>query len=213
MGLIQRSISYARARRVPHFTAAYLAGCWVVLEVLDHLVGNQILPQLVYQLALLLVLTLAPGVVVVAWFHGEKGAQKVQPLEKWSLAGVATVALVSVWLVYRGAAPVVPEEGGPAPSSIAVLYFEDLSPDGSLEYVAAGLTEGLIDKLSRVPGLSVVSRNGMARYRGTDISRDSIARALDTGSLVAGGVERVRERLRVTVRLVDGLSGACRWMM
>ena len=115
----------------------------------------------------------------MAWFHGEKGAQKVQPLEKWSLAGVATVALVSVWLVYRGAAPVVPEEGGPAPSSIAVLYFEDLSPDGSLEYVAAGLTEGLIDKLSRVPGLSVVSRNGMARYRGTDI-RVTASRARST---------------------------------
>jgi serine/threonine-protein kinase len=98
--------------------------------------------------------------------------------------------------------------GGLDPSSIAVMYFEDFSPDGSLEHVAAGFTEGLISRLSRVPGLSVVSRNGVARYRGTDISRDSIGRALEAGSVVAGSVEQVGEMLRVTVRLADGLSGA-----
>lgn len=126
--------------------------------------------------------------------------------------GAASVAALTIGVVvYQfgfGNPASAPVSTGPAASSIAVLYFDDLSPDGSLEYVAAGFTEGLIDKLSRVPGLSVVSRNGVARYRGTDVSRDSIARVLDAGSLVAGSVERVGDRLRVTVRLVDGLSGA-----
>jgi TolB-like protein len=93
-------------------------------------------------------------------------------------------------------------------TSIAVLYFEDLSPSGDLEYVADGLTESLIDQMSEIRSLDVVSRNGVAPYRGTDVAPDSVARALKVGSLIRGSVEPDGDDLRITVRLVDGLSGA-----
>jgi serine/threonine-protein kinase len=89
-----------------------------------------------------------------------------------------------------------------------VRYFEDLSPAKDLGYLADGLTEGLIDQLSPVAGLSVISRNGVAPYRGGDVPRDSIARALGVGSLIEGSVEPAGGRVRVTVRLVDGPSGS-----
>jgi hypothetical protein len=60
-----------------------------VLEVLSQLVDMQVLPPMLYQLGLVLVVTLAPGVLVVAWFHGEKGAQEAPLREKWLLAGIA----------------------------------------------------------------------------------------------------------------------------
>jgi hypothetical protein len=82
-------ISKLRTRRVPHFAGAYAAGCWIVLEVLSQLVDMQVLPPMLYQLGLVLVVTLAPGVLVVAWFHGEKGAQEAPLREKWLLAGIA----------------------------------------------------------------------------------------------------------------------------
>ncbi|MBA3894789.1 MAG: hypothetical protein H0X69_14075, partial [Gemmatimonadales bacterium] len=91
---------------------------------------------------------------------------------------------------------------------LAVLYFEDAGGGDSLGYLANGLTEGLIRELSRVQTLDVISTGGVAPYRGTTASRDSIARALRAGSLVTGSVERTGNRLRVTVRLVDGESGA-----
>jgi TolB-like protein/tRNA A-37 threonylcarbamoyl transferase component Bud32 len=92
------------------------------------------------------------------------------------------------------------------PASIAVLYFQDKSPDGSAAAVADGITEELITELSTVSGLNVISRNGVAPFRGSDIRTDSIAQALETGSVVTGNVERVGDRLKVTVRLLDGLS-------
>ncbi len=91
---------------------------------------------------------------------------------------------------------------------VAVLYFDDLSPDSSLSFLADGLTEGLIDQLAAVRTLNVISRNGVIPFRHTDLSRDSVARALGAGTLVEGSVEPVRDRVRVTVRLVDGASGA-----
>jgi TolB-like protein len=91
---------------------------------------------------------------------------------------------------------------------VAVLYFTDLSRDSSLGHVAAGLTEGLIGELRKVRVLEVVSPNGVASFRGTDVPRDSVARALRAGTLVEGSVEPVGERVRATLRLVDGTSGA-----
>jgi len=123
-------------------------------------------------------------------------------------AVIVLAAAIGVWRIAGGQGPSLTDLGGLDPRSVAVLYFQDLSGDGSLAPVADGLTEGLIDELSRVSGLNVVSRNGAARYRDSDIPRDSIARALESGSLVTGSVEREGERLRVTVRLVDGFSAA-----
>ena len=133
---------------------------------------------------------------------------------RWGVAlGVVGVVMVaaawgtrSVWS--RSARPAAGSAGGLDPRRIAVLYFDDLSRDSSLAYLADGLTETLIDELGPVKPLEVISRNGVARYRHATVSRDSIARAFRVGSLVEGSVEEVGDRVRVTVRLVDGSSGA-----
>jgi serine/threonine-protein kinase len=93
------------------------------------------------------------------------------------------------------------------PRTLAVLYFDDLSADSSLGHVADALTEGLIDELSAVDGLHVVSRNGVVAFRGNRVAADSAARALQAGSVIQGSVEPNGDRLRVTARLVDGNGG------
>src|SRR5256886_5387119 len=97
--------------------------------------------------------------------------------------------------------------GGLDPRHVAVLYLEDLSPKHDLAYLADGLTETLIADLKRA-GLDVVSKNGVARYRGTEIPPDSVARALSAGTLVRGALEESGGRYRVSVRLIEGSSGA-----
>ncbi len=98
--------------------------------------------------------------------------------------------------------------GGLDPHRIAVLYFQGDGTGDSLGYLADGLTEGLIRELNQVQGLEVISKGGVAPFRGDSISRDSVARALKAGTLVTGEIEQKRGRLRATVRLVDGGSGA-----
>ena len=122
--------------------------------------------------------------------------------------GVLGLGLLAYQFGVRRDSAGVAELGGLDPNRIAVLYFEDLSPDSALGYVADGITEGLIGQLSRVRALDVISRNGVAPFRDSELARDSIARALEAGSLIQGTVEEVGDRLRVTARLVDGESGA-----
>ena len=123
-------------------------------------------------------------------------------------AALAAVAVAS-WLIFGRTGTARPVGGGGLGSKrVAVLYFTDLSRDSSLAYVAAGLTEGLISELNKVRDLEVVSLNGVAPYRGTEVGRDSIARAVRAGTLVEGSVEPVGDRVRTEVRLVDGTSGS-----
>src|SRR3989441_5963389 len=123
--------------------------------------------------------------------------------------GVGVIALVAgVWLLFgRRHGGTAGGSGALAQNRVAVLYFTDDSRDSSLRYLADGLTESLIDQLSAIRALDVVSRNGVAPFRGRDVPRDSIARALEAGTLVEGEVEPVGSRARVTIRLVDGASG------
>ena len=113
-----------------------------------------------------------------------------------------------VWFVLGRRGAVGPSSTGMDVRRVAVLYFQDQSPNSSLGFLADGLTEGLITQLSEVRSLDVISRNGVLPYRNANLPRDSIARALGAGTLVEGTVEPVRDRVRVTVRLVDGYSGA-----
>src|SRR5690242_20426273 len=95
-----------------------------------------------------------------------------------------------------------------SPRRIAVLYFEDQSKGGALAHIASGLTESLIHRLSAVEGLDVVSAGGTAPYKGWVQGIDSIARALNAGTIIRGTVEGDGDHLWITVQLVDGASGA-----
>lgn len=97
--------------------------------------------------------------------------------------------------------------GGFRADRIAVLYFDDVSRDGSLGYMADGLTEALIDELSLVPSLDVVSRNGSLEFRGLDVAYDSVANVVRAGTVVDGTVDLVADQLRVNVVVADGQSG------
>ena len=92
---------------------------------------------------------------------------------------------------------------GPAPNEIAVLYLDDRTADKSLGYLADGLTEALIQELGSVEGLHVISRNGVAPFKGKTVGTDSISRQLNVGTVVLGTVQGTKDSLRVNVQLVD----------
>jgi TolB-like protein len=131
------------------------------------------------------------------------------PKKKWlvpAIAGGVVVAALGgfgAWKLLGGGGTSATAVGGLDRHNVAVLYFDDLSPKKDLEFLADGLTEGLISTLGSVQGLTVVSRGGVAPYRGGGVSRDSIARALRVGTMVMGSVEPENDSIRVTVRLLD----------
>jgi TolB-like protein/Tfp pilus assembly protein PilF len=100
----------------------------------------------------------------------------------------------------------------PPPNSVAVLYFDNLSPDTTDAYLADGLTEELIAQLGKIERVVVKSRTAMQRYRRTAPHDPAdVARRLGVAHLVSGSVRRSGARLRVTVELVRAATGTRMW--
>jgi TolB-like protein/Tfp pilus assembly protein PilF len=100
----------------------------------------------------------------------------------------------------------------PAPTSVAVLYFDNLSRDTSDAYLADGLTEETIARLGQIDRLVVASRYAARHYRGgTAADPPTVGRALGVANLVTGSVQRAGHQLRVRVELVRAASGIRVW--
>lgn len=205
-----RLLHEIKERRLIQYVGAYLAAGFGFTEAASNLYQAGMLPPVVNPLAWALYLFGIPSTLIFAWFHGAPGRQHGPRIERILQGTLVVLALVTCADIYRNRAitPDLAAETGLPPDAIAVLYFDDASPNGSLGYVADGMTEALINELSDVRSLTVISKNGVLPYRGSDVSADSIARALRVGTLIEGSVDQRGDRLRITTQLVDGFSGA-----
>ena len=95
--------------------------------------------------------------------------------------------------------------------SIAVLPLENLSGDPTQEYLADGATEALIGQLAQIRRLRVVSRTSSMVFKGSRRSMVEIAKALAVDAVIQGSLQRSGGRVRVSVRLIDGRTGAHLW--
>jgi TolB-like protein/Tfp pilus assembly protein PilF len=94
---------------------------------------------------------------------------------------------------------------------LAVLPLKNLTGDPTQEYLADGMTEALIGRLSRMHGLHVISRTSVMRFKNSQISAPEIARMLRVDALVEGSVMRENNRIRVTVQLIRGSTDEHFW--
>ena len=96
--------------------------------------------------------------------------------------------------------------------SIAVLPFRNLSGEPRHDHVAEGLTDDLVEALSRVPSLFVISRLSAAAFRNQDRSLPEIGGALGVRYVLSGSVRIVGDQLRLVVELADTATGAPLWI-
>src|SRR5207253_5856637 len=95
--------------------------------------------------------------------------------------------------------------------TVAVLPFDNISADAADAYLAQGLPEMILNRLSRIAGLSVIARNSSFALPTKNIDSSEIGRRLNSGFLIGGSVQRETDRLRVAVQLVDTAAGTMIW--
>ncbi len=107
--------------------------------------------------------------------------------------------------------PALARAVAPAPNSVAVFYFENLSRDTADAYLADGLTDEIIARLGQIERLKVKSRTAVQHYLGAGLEVAALSRALGVAYFVNGTVRRGGGRLRVTVELLKARSGDRLW--
>jgi transcriptional activator of cad operon len=124
---------------------------------------------------------------------------------------VAFLALMFHSKVTNNNHPTLSVIAPPPQKSIAVLPFLDLTQEMNEEPFADGMTEELIDKLSKIPGLQVPAPTSSFYFKGKQISIADIAKALGVAYVLDGSVRKSGARLRVAARLIRADSGYVVW--
>ena len=99
----------------------------------------------------------------------------------------------------------------PSASSIAVLPFVNLSSEKENEYFSDGLTDDLINALTKVQGLRVVARGSAFQFKGKNPDIRAVGRQLNVASVLEGSVQRSGDRLRITAQLSSVADGYHLW--
>jgi adenylate cyclase len=95
--------------------------------------------------------------------------------------------------------------------SIAVLPFDDMSPDKTLGYLGDGMSEDIITMLSRFPDLSVIARNSSFTYKGKPVDIRQVGRDLNVAYALEGSVRKDADQIRTTAQLIDTGTGKHVW--
>lgn len=219
-------IARLKRRKIVQWALAYVAGGWALLQVLDVFRETWEWP-----LALVQAITVLVGIgffatLIVAWYHGERGQQRVSGPELLMLATLLVIA-GAVLQVVRGSGPgesAAVTDGSPSATGtgsrpgtsvdgtggagartrrIAVLPFDNFSPGAEDAYFAGGVTEEITSQLSRIRDLTVLSRVAVERALASELSLEEIGRQLGAGSVLEGSVRMAANRVRITAQLID----------
>jgi TolB-like protein/Tfp pilus assembly protein PilF len=123
-----------------------------------------------------------------------------------SVAGAAMFAVIlTAAFVWRG------QNGNREISSVAVLPFVNTGNDPNTEYLSDGITESLINNLSQLPNLVVMSRSSVFHYRGKDVDPRTAAQDLKVEGVITGRIVQRGDQLVISAELIDGRSNRNLW--
>ena len=208
-----------KERAVVQWALVYLSGIWALWEAVS-LVGGMVDrvtepgPTTVVIAVLGLLVTL-----VLAWYHGEKGRQRVSGPELLMIAlllaiggGVVTVLGPGGEGLRLSQRAISGLSEGETPA-IAVLPFVNMSAGGGEDaaFLATGLHDDLLTQLAKIASLEVIARTSVMQYAGTEKTIPMIGRELGVHVILEGSVLRAGEQVRLNVQLIDVDSDSHLW--
>ena len=225
-----------KRRNVFRVAVAYLVSGWLVLQVVDVVIGNIGAPRWVFSVFLLAGIVFFVPVLVFSWAYEltPEGLKRESDVDRTrsitSQTGrkldlvtigmlVAVVGFVILERLVFPAATTLPATADTAETSteitattiddksIAVLAFDDLSPGGDQAFFAEGLSEEILNVLAQVPGLKVAGRTSSFAFKGKDADLREIGEVLNVAHILEGSVRKAGDRIRVTAQLIQASDG------
>jgi TolB-like protein len=220
-----------KRRNVFRVAIAYLIAAWLVLQVSELVLDAIEAPAWVLKVFLLIFALGFPITILFSWAYEltpegikrEKDVDRDQSVtqstgRKLNQITIAMViALIALVGVDRLTAPYSIQPANDAAAvttgadiddkSIAVLAFEDLSPQGDQEYFADGLSEELLNVLAQTPGLQVAGRTSSFAFKGQNRDLREIGEILNVAHILEGSVRKSGNKIRVTAQLINAQNG------
>ncbi|MEJ2206530.1 MAG: hypothetical protein P8170_20760 [Gemmatimonadota bacterium] len=198
-----------RERRFVEWTLAYVAGSWVALQVLDFLRENFGWSVGLVRVSTILIVTGFAVHLVIIWFHGEQGRQRVRAVEVILVSVILVAGGITATRVSRSASG----SGDPTPRSsgrlIAVLPFANATGDPDQDFYAEGITRELIGILADA-GVRVLGYRAVEPYAARNPD-SGLAELLQVDAIAVGSVRRSGSIIQIGAELLDPASGETLW--
>ncbi len=212
-------VSELRRRNVFRMAVLYAIAAWLIMQVAEVLNDLANLPDWVGPTILGLLAIGFPIALILSWFYEltpagislEKDVDRAE-----STAHITDRRLDFIVISLLCAAVIVFAYdkwwiGGPPQQSIAVLPFENMSADPEQEYFSDGISEELLNLLTKVPELRVISRTSAFSYKGKGIDIPTIAEQLNVAHVLEGSVRKAGNQVRISAQLIETQSDTHLW--
>ena len=133
---------------------------------------------------------------------------------KWVRRNPSTTVLVSLLLALAAGLSLIVWSRQPAvliPKSVAVLPFQNLSPDPDNAYFVDGIQEEILTRLANIADLKVISRTSTQRYQSKPRNLAQIAKQLGAANILEGSVQKAANQVRVSVQLINAQTDSHLW--
>ena len=200
---------------------AYAAAAWALLQGFGFAATTFRWPEAGTRIAAVVAAIGLPITVTLAWYHGDRGHQRVVRMELALLAALLAIGVYGVNRVaYEPGAPpaaaataanVAPAVVPADRRRIAVLPFANLGGDPANVAFAGGVHDTLITQIAKVPGLSVISRSSVLQFADKRPTIHEVSTTLSVGAVLEGSVQRDGNRLRIQAQLIDAATDAHLW--
>lgn len=209
----ERFWSELRRRRVIRVAVVYVVVGWIIIEVASTVLPPMNLPDWSVKLVIILIALGFPIAVIMGWMIdiGPHGLERTVALPQaampaGSAPAEATVAVAPPAVTIR---PPAATDGDRR--TIAVLPFVNMSGAPDNEYFSDGISEEILNLLSKLPQLKVASRTSSFAFKGKEASIPAVANELNVGTILEGSVRRAGDRVRITAQLIDAQSDSHLW--
>lgn len=213
-------------RRNVHRAAAFYGGAaWLLVQIATQVFPFFHIADGVVQAIVIGAFVIFPVVLVFAWVYewtpqGIKLESEIdrsvsitqqtgKAMDRWIIVVLSLAVLLLLlnqFVLHR----FVTGSGGDQPS-IAVLPMANSTGDPGNEYFSDGVSEELINSLSRLQGLKVIGRTSSFKFKGSKDDSKTIAEALQVSYLLEGSVRRSGEQVRIAVSLIKAADGSSLW--
>jgi len=206
-----------KRRKVYRVAAAYVIAAGGIIQLASASFPAWELPNWSLRLVIVLLLIGFPIALILAWaFDITSQGVKATPAiavpashrKRNVIMLVATGIIISAaagfFLLPRAAAHKIDK-------SIAVLPFENRSSEKENEFFADGIQDDILTNLAKIGDLKVISRTSVMPYRGKTLNVREIGKALGVSTILEGGVQRIGNRVRVNVQLIDATTDEHLW--